>query len=318
MRLDAKSAYKNIHTSETRTWSVPGEDPRSEIVNAKHGGARIYGDLTSELRCEPKFRVDPKMNVFTIGSCFARNVEVALMNRKFAVATRINGFRYPHGYLNRYNTYSMLQELSFGIGAMEFPTASIVELPRGFADLTSYGSFASREEVIEYRRDTNQLFSKVLEADLIIVTAGLAEVWFDKQYQHYLNVAPSQASLAEPDRFEFRLLDYKENTDALHRLVALIHELVPNGKILITVSPVPLNATFVNRDILISNTYSKACLRAAVEEIYWSYGFVDYFPSYEMVVLSDPNIVWEADRRHVKESFVDRIMQSFMETYVEK
>ena len=64
------------------------------------------------------------------------------------------------------------------------------------------------------------------------------------------------------------------------------------------------------------NVYSKACLRAAVEELYWKYDFIDYFPSYEMVVMSNPTLVWEPDHRHVKPEFVRRIMAAFVRHYV--
>ena len=37
-------------------------------------------------------------------------------------------------------------------------------------------------------------------------------------------------------------------------------------KIIFTVSPIPLNFTFTNKDIVISNKYSKSVLRAAVEK----------------------------------------------------
>jgi hypothetical protein len=82
-----------------------------------------------------------------------------------------------------------------------------------------------------------------------------------------------------------------------------------------TVSPYPLNATFVDRDVLIS-TVLKACLRAAVEQIQWEYERVDYFPSFEMVNLSDPAVVWESDRRHVKQAFVNTIMDEFSKRYI--
>lgn len=314
--IDSATAYANVK-SAANVWSVPGKGLYSEDVSPENGGARMFGDLTTGLKTKRKFAVEPAMNVFTIGSCFARNIEVALLERKFAVATRISGFNYPHGYLNRYNTPSMRQEVALGLGEATFAPESIVSLPGGFADLTSNGLFPTREAVLAYRAATTALFAKIVAADLVIVTAGLSEVWYDHAFSQYLNVAPNNAARTEPKRFEMRLLDYQANASALHGLVKLIHARVPQARILMTVSPVPLNGTFMDRDVIISNTYSKSCLRAAVEEIYWSYDFVDYFPSYEMVVHSDDALVWENDRRHVKAAFVDKIMQAFVNAYID-
>ena len=41
----------------------------------------------------------------------------------------------------------------------------------------------------------------------------------------------------------------------------------PAARVILTVSPVPLIATYADRHVLVSNTYSKAALRAAAEEI---------------------------------------------------
>jgi hypothetical protein len=315
--LNSTEAYKHVQSSPTHVWSVPGDDPHSEETKPENGGARIFGSLVdSGLEYKPKFTLSSAMKIFTLGSCFARNVEVALMEKGFDVCTRTGDFPYPHGGLNRYNTPVMLHELELAIGEREFQPDSIVSLPRGFVDLTSHDAFGTFDEVVEYRAKTTTLFSRIKEADAVIITAGLAEVWYDKRFAQFTNIAPSQAASIEPDRFQFSVLGFQTNLDALRKLINLIHGISPNSKILLTVSPVPLNATFVNRDVLISNAYSKSCLRAAVEEIYWEFDFVDYFPSYELVTLSSPEIVWERDRRHVRAEFVNQIMDVFTSKYV--
>lgn len=53
-------------------------------------------------------------------------------------------------------------------------------------------------------------------------------------------------------------------------------------KKIFTVSPIPLNFTFTDNDIVVANKYSKSMLRASVEQ------FIDnknifYFPSFEIV-----------------------------------
>jgi GSCFA family len=43
---------------------------------------------------------------------------------------------------------------------------------------------------------------------------------------------------------------------------------------------------------------------------------VDYFPSYEMVMMSDRAEAWTDDGRHVKPTLVRDIMNLFTESYI--
>jgi hypothetical protein len=83
----------------------------------------------------------------------------------------------------------------------------------------------------------------------------------------------------------------------------------------VTVSPVPLMATFSAEDIVIANTYSKSLLRTVAQEWANKHENVHYFPSYEIVQNSDPKVTWEEDRRHVKGQVVQHIMKLFLHNY---
>jgi hypothetical protein len=312
-------AYAHLRGSEKRVWSVPVSETSPERTEPAFGGARIFGTEVCEgLQFTPRFQLTRDARICTIGSCFARNVEEALLQQGFNVLTRQGDFPYSHGCLNRYNTPVMAQEIDFATGSRQFEERSISSMDAdGFADLTSYGHFDSPAEAMDLRRYTTNLFRAIGLADVVVITAGLSEVWYDREFDYYTNIAPSRAALVYPDRYEFRLLSFLENFDELSHLVEKIRSIKSDCKILMTVSPVPLNATFVERDVLISNSYSKACLRAAVEQIQWEYPYVDYFPSFEMTNLSAPEIVWESDRRHVKQSFVNAIMSEFVKRCVD-
>lgn len=305
-----------MQEAEERIWSVPSGDPVAEKTTPNNGGARIYGDLTTGLDFKPRVKFSRLDPVFTIGSCFARNVEEALLGKGFNILTRGGSYPYPHGNLNRYNSPVMCQELEFAAGLRTFNEDGIVRIRGGFVDLTSYGAFTTRDEAVLHRQRSTALFAQLTHAKLAIITAGLSEIWFDRDFGVFCNISPSEAAKSFPERFEFRVMNFADNLAALEKLVQLIRSCSTDCKILLTVSPVPLGATFVSRDVLISNTYSKACLRAAVEELYWKYDFIDYFPSYEMVTLSDPAIVWESDRRHVRRQFVQKIMDEFVARFV--
>src|SRR3546814_16921003 len=67
----------------------------------------------------------------------------------------------------------------------------------------------------------------------------------------------------------------------------------PDVKVVITVSPVPMAQTFTDSDVFAANTYSKSVLRVASEALKGNFEFVDYFPSYEMVMSSPRAMTWE-------------------------
>ena len=72
----------------------------------------------------------------------------------------------------------------------------------------------------------------------------------------------------------------------------------PQAKIIVTVSPVPLIATYEDRHVLVSNCYSKAALRVAAEEIVAARPDIAYFPSYE-IVMANAHRNFAEDQRSV-------------------
>jgi hypothetical protein len=80
-------------------------------------------------------------------------------------------------------------------------------------------------------------------------------------------------------------------------------------KMILTVSPVALAATAEPRHVLLSNTWSKAVLRLAAEELCALPG-VYYFPAYEIIGAGGTDYL-AADRRSVLEQGVRRVMELF-------
>ena len=81
---------------------------------------------------------------------------------------------------------------------------------------------------------------------------------------------------------------------------------------LLTVSPVPLTATAENRHVLVSTIHSKSILRAVAGELASRFDFIDYFPSYE-IVISPPfrGMFFQNNMRSVHEQGVDFVMSHF-------
>jgi GSCFA family len=102
----------------------------------------------------------------------------------------------------------------------------------------------------------------------------------------------------------------------LQQFVSQLLSINPNAKIILTVSPVPLIATYENQHVLVSTTYSKAVLRAAAGEITKAYPHCDYFPSYEIITGNyNRGQYFEDDLRSIKQEGVDHVMRLFLLSY---
>ena len=69
----------------------------------------------------------------------------------------------------------------------------------------------------------------------------------------------------------------------MREFIELLRRVNPKSEVILTVSPVPLFATAVDRHVLVSTTYSKSVLRVAGELLTASFEGVHYFPAYEIV-----------------------------------
>jgi hypothetical protein len=82
IEFSAKTALGFSKHNETRAWL--GSDDRSAC-------ARLQADKFIELRHVPKFQLDRSAPIFTVGSCFARNVENTLLEHRLPMLLRGHG-----------------------------------------------------------------------------------------------------------------------------------------------------------------------------------------------------------------------------------
>lgn len=280
-------------------------------------------------RGTPSYAIAADATVFTLGSCFAREVDKALTRAGFHVVSRsaeldaeVQRPGKDESLYNKYTVHSILNELRWALDpATPYPgAAALVEVSPGrWADLQLGGSAfsGSLDEMLVLRAAYGRVMARAAEADVVVLTLGLVEAWFDTQTGLYLNAAPPPRTAArQPERFQLRVLDGAEVLEALEQIHALLQRHgKPGVRLLVTVSPVPLLMTFRAQDVLVANTYSKAVQRAAIEQFVAQHDNVDYFPSYEFVTLGDPATQWHRDFRHVHPDVVARIMTSVMLEY---
>ncbi|MEZ5541728.1 MAG: GSCFA domain-containing protein [Pseudomonadota bacterium] len=279
-----------------------------------NAGQRVYSEVFSP-RIIPRFRLPRDSRVFTVGSCFARNVERALMSAGIEVVNSPQRINVEPSHLNKYNAFAIWQELAMAIDDSYDESLCLEVKPEKWIDYTGNGFYKTRDALLEARNKILAANLLIREAGFFILTLGLTEAWYDKETGKYLNITPLDAARATPDRYECHVLDYNDNLDFSRRLIELVRRENDHVRIVITVSPVPLVATFTGHDIALRNMVSKSTLRAVADSLINEYEFCDYFPSYEMVVLSKPEAAWMPDRRHVRAELVKEITDLFVREY---
>ena len=297
----AEQAFANRRKNDCAAWPQRGQNNRIEPI--------------ARLKADAPFTLEPGSSVFTVGSCFARNVEGYLTSAKFRVpvwelmnSPVFNGV--PRESINNFSAPSIFNEFFWALendGAFD-PDVHCFETAGGYIDLHLGGlqKVLPLDTVKERRKAVSHTYRSAMACDAIIITLGLSEVWFDTHSGFYVNHTPlPNITRLAPGRFELHVLSYEEVRSYLTRAIDLIvkHSARP-PRIILTVSPVPLMTTFLNKDVAVANSYSKAVLRTVSEEIISRYDFVSYFPSFESVGLSDRNVAWMPDQVHPTKAVV--------------
>ncbi|MEP3334386.1 GSCFA domain-containing protein [Sedimentitalea sp.] len=273
---------------------------------------------------KPSFELHTGNMVFTIGSCFARNIETRLDG--FVLPTRSVDLpavdikaRHGNGILNEFTPGSIAQRIRWALGAQD--TTSLKagyagDEEKSYDTLFPKGKRRPLARLKEIRGLVDGVYANLARSDAMIVTLGMAETWYDKDNEIWLNRMPEIAELqAEPNRFQFRIMSVD---DSFMLLSEAFGGLIDGGmkKIILTVSPVPLQTTFSGTDCVTANSYSKSVMRVCAEQLRMRFvGVVDYFPSYEMVLSGGP-AAFQQDFVHPKEDVISRVTEYMVRHYV--
>src|SRR5664279_1131197 len=238
------------------------------------------------------------------GSCFAAEIAEYLSQRGYNIFGRnLNLYahiiRFGEGMVN---TFAIRQQFEWALGERDFSEMLWVGPNKEIASLDP----AIRAETLEIIKAT----------EVFVITLGLAEIWYDKvNGDVFWRALPTD--VFDETRHGFRLSTVAENQDNLSNIVRCIRKLQPSAKVIFTLSPLPLMATFRPVSCLTANSVSKAILRVAVDEFMRANADdanVFYFPSYEIVseIFPDPR---QEDNRHLKDYVIAAITSTFERHY---
>jgi hypothetical protein len=280
---------------------------------------------------KPKFSINKKQKIITLGSCFAQHISKALIAEGYSW---LDGEPAPRGLTassqelfnygifsfrtgNIYTAALLKQWIKWSISDKTIPEEVWIKDNRfydPFRPNIEPNGFSSFEEMLASRNDTlTAIQHSFKKASLFVFTLGLTEGWINKQHKHVYPMCPGTiAGDFDADKHEFINYSYTEIRKELRECFNLIKTINPNIRFLLTVSPVPLTATATNKHVLVATTYSKSTLVAVAHDMANSRPDTDYFPSYELIT-SFPfkAMYYQKNLRSVTNEGVNFVMGNF-------
>ena len=147
--------------------------------------------------------------------------------------------------------------------------------------------------------------------DVLVFTLGLTEGWVSDADGAVVPLSPGVEGSGDVN-YRFVNFAVDDMVKDLTVFITKLRILNPGVRIILTVSPVALVATYEPRHVLVSTMYSKAALRVTAEMVANAFEDVAYFPSYE--IITGPQArgrYWEADLREVRPEGVAHVMRVF-------
>ncbi len=127
----------------------------------------------------------------------------------------------------------------------------------------------------------------LVEANLFILALEATEAWIGVDGVRVYPAGPLGAvGAAIPQGCAAVQFSHAEVLADLGAIRGLLHDIRPDMRMILMVSPQPPSATLSDQHALVADTRSKAVLRAAVGEFAQAHPDVDYFPAYE--ILTNP------------------------------
>ena len=275
--------------------------------------------------------------VFTMGSCFAREIRFALAELGVLVSPRFETVRLnmaeqrvdrlpEEQHLNYYNTFTIRQEFERFAGIWRQSDDDYWSVKRNlFGRSVSYQDPYKRltfgadpEKLLSAVSQVNSVIdSGISNASIFFFTFGMAEVFKKKDNGLIAGQKPAYLGGGGSTELDFHAIRFVDNYENLEQIRAIIKANNPNARLVVTVSPVPLERTFSGNDIVVANMAGKSMLRACLEEFSDNYDDVTYFPAYEIVSMIGESAFERRDLRHVDQKVVSTIMHGFVSAHVQ-
>ena len=258
----------------------------------------IANHIAVDLVREPKF-ISKTTRFFTMGSCFARNLARSLHQ---------SGYMAQHMEISEYiNTTFANRVFVDWLSGVEIDAA----IRERIAELLPPGW--SKENTLQIIKDSN----------VFILTLGVAPAFFDRATGDFVLPRPSALnSRVLAEKYRYRTTSVQENVDNVLYLINFVRSISPKIKIVVTVSPVPLVASFEYESAVQADCLSKSTMRLVAHEVVNNSNIEDivYWPSFEVFRWAGSNAsnFYAADDGaawHVSEEKVGSTIKAFVEMF---
>jgi PAS domain-containing protein len=286
------------------------------------------------------FKISRNDKVATAGSCFAQEIAHRLQQSGYHYylpeqppagmsaqeADRRNYSMYSCRYGNIYTTAQFVQLLDRAYGRFK-PELDVWTRPDDgrfvdpFRPRIEPDGYATAEEVRADREKHLASVRRMVETmDVFVFTFGHTETWRHKKDGAILQLAPGVAGgVWDQNDYEFYNMSVSEVIRDFLAAVDKIRAVNEKVRMVLSVSPVGIIATYEDRHVIESNSAVKAILRAAADEIVRSRRGIAYFPSYDLATVS-PNAArfYRDDTRRITSLGIDRTMRMFFDHFTER
>lgn len=288
-----------------------------------------------------KFIISPEDAIAAAGSCFAQHITRNMRARSgFKVMdcepapsgialseedmSNYSYKQYTCRYGNLYTVRQFVQLIEEAFENRENPEP-VWERDGRFYDAmrpaVEPNGFCSVSEVLSLREEHLLAVQKMVKSmDVLVFTLGLTEAWSNNDGWVFPTAPGTIAGDYNEDRYVFNNFDFEQIKSDMDRLLALLEKYneSSNFRMLLTVSPVPLTATYENEHILLAATYSKSVLRSIAGYYSKKFNFIDYFPSYELITSHwSRGVFFKDNLREVAPEGVSIVMDTFFKEHAE-
>jgi hypothetical protein len=329
-------AHSSEHANVVNT-SAPNQNPYQNLPDYQFWRRAIERLSAADVNpvVNARFSLSQESKVATAGSCFAQHISRTLSKHGFNYyvtettehiseqeATKRNFGIFSARFGNLYSARQLVQLFDRAYGQF-LPSEQAWTRPDGrfvdpFRPQIEPGGFDSIDALVQSRAAhfaaVREMFAHL---DIFVFTLGLTEAWLSRADGAVFPLAPGVvAGEMDFERYEFINFNVSDVVADLQLFIDKLKAVNPNAKIIFTVSPVPLIATYENQHVLVATTYSKSVLRAAAGEIAKTNLHCDYFPSYEIITGNyNKGKYFEDDLRSIKPEGVDHVMRLFLSGY---
>jgi hypothetical protein len=275
---------------------------------------------------ESPFTIGRETRIASCGSCFAQHMSRILTERDYTyliterspeAGTGENYGVFPARTGNIYTVRQLLQTFTRAYGlfrpedrAWTREDGALVDPFRPQIQAAGFPSVEALEA--DRKRHLAAVRAMFEDCDVFIFTLGLTEAWVSTRDGAVFPLAPGVAGGEMGSGYAFQNMGVEEMVRDLRDFIRRLRVVNPSVRLILTVSPVPLVATYEPQHVLTATTYSKAALRVVAEMVSRSEPDVCYFPSYEIV--TGPQArgrYFASDLRNVTDEGVARVMGVF-------